>query len=171
MIETVTHRGNIYPKFQTTGNAARFCMPFALEVCKGVGFDIGYSKEEWKMPGAIGIEPDIKPAFHARNLPDIGEVDYIFSSHCLEHTYNWVECLDYWTTRIKKGGVLFLYLPDYSQSYWRPYSNRKHIHSFRPEIIEDYLKASDKWTKIFVSGIDAYNSFTAFAEKIDPPQC
>lgn len=164
-IEIITHRDKTYPKFQSNGNAARFCMAFANEVCKGVGYDIGYSKEEWKLPGAFGIEPSINPEFHATNLPKMGPVDYIFSAHCLEHTYNWVECLDYWTTQIKPGGVLFLYLPDYSQTYWRPYSNRKHIHSFTPEIVKDYLEQSGQYMNIFVSGVDAYNSFTAFCEK------
>lgn len=165
-IPTITHRNINYPAFQATGNAARFCMPFALEVCKGTGFDIGYSKEEWKLPGAHGIEPDINPHFHAENLPATILVDYVFSSHCLEHVHNWVKCLDYWSQVIKPGGVLFLYLPDYSQTYWRPYHNRKHIHSFTPAIIKDYFEASGMYKNIFVSGIDANNSFTAFAEKI-----
>lgn len=165
MINTIEHRGIKYPAFQGNGNSARFCMPFAKEVCKGSGFDIGYSREEWKFPGAIGIEPSINPEFHATNLPPI-MVDYVFSAHCLEHTYNWVECLDYWTNKIRKGGTIFLYLPDYSQTYWRPFSNRKHIHSFTPEIIRDYLEQSENYNNIFVSGIDAYNSFTAFAERI-----
>jgi len=45
MIEIIEFQGHRYPKFQSDGNAARFCRPFALEVCKGVGFDIGYSRE------------------------------------------------------------------------------------------------------------------------------
>lgn len=163
-IEVVTHRDQQYPKFQTTGGASRFCMPFALEVCKGVGFDIGYSKEEWKMPRAIGIEPEINPEFHAMSLPPI-TVDFIFSSHCLEHTDNWVDCLNYWTSKIRGGGTIFLYLPDWSQTYWRCYSNRKHVHTFFPELIRDYLQQSGEYTKIFVSGIDAYNSFICMAEK------
>ncbi len=165
MIEVVNHRGNEYPKFQTTGNASRFCLPFAQEVCKGTGFDIGYCKEEWKLSGAYGIEPAINPDYDAMNLPPI-EVDYIFSSHCLEHTDNWVDCLEYWTSKIRSSGVLFLYLPDFSQSYWRVYSNRKHIHTFFPELIRDYLMQSGCYTKIFVSGVDAYNSFIVMAEKI-----
>lgn len=164
-IETIEHQFIKYPAFQGNGNSARFCMPFAKEVCKGIGFDIGYSKEEWKFPGAIGIEPSINPEFHATNLP-AGEVDYIFSAHCLEHTYNWVDCLEYWASKIKKGGTLFLYLPDYSQTYWRVWNNRKHIHTFNPQILKDYLMQCGHYTNIFVSGVDAYNSFTCMAEKI-----
>ncbi len=165
MIETVNYRDKEYPKFQTTGNAARFCMPFAQEVCKGTGFDIGYCKPEWMLSGAYGIEPAINPAYDAMNLPLI-TVDYIFSSHCLEHTDNWVDCLNYWTSKIKSGGVLFLYLPDYSQGYWRVWNNRKHIHTFFPQLLRDYLDESQQYHKIFVSGVDAYNSFIVMAEKI-----
>ncbi len=164
-IEIITHRDKTYPKFQSNGNAARFCMAFANEVCKGVGYDIGYSKEEWKMTGAIGIEPTINPEFNAMKLPDFGLVDYIFSSHMLEHSENWVDCLNYWAEHIKPGGVLFLYLPDYSQTYWRVWENRKHVHTFTPEIIRDYLTDSGSFRNVFVSGVDAYNSFTAFCEK------
>ena len=42
----------------------------------------------------------------------------------------------------------------------------KHIHTFFPELIRDYLMQSGCYTKIFVSGVDAYNSFIVMAEKI-----
>jgi len=164
-MDVIEFRGQIYPKFQSTGNAARFIMPFAREVLKGLVFDIGYSKEEWKFPGSIGVDLADNNGCHAMNLPD-RNADGIFSSHLLEHLDNWVEVLDYWTSKLNSGGVLFLYLPDYSQHYWRPFFNRKHRSCFEPHIIRDYLKASNQYHKIFVSGVDAYNSFCAFAEKI-----
>ena len=164
MIETVSFAKETYPKFQTDGNSARFCMPFALEVCKGVGFDIGCSKTEWAFPNSIPIDKEFNDKFDAMNLPSI-DVDYIFSSHCLEHLDNWVAALDYWTSKIKSGGTLFLYLPDYSQVYWRPYHNRKHKHVFFPEVIADYLDSTKAFCKLFVSGVDLNNSFVAFGEK------
>ena len=100
----------------------------------------------------------------AMNLPDM-VVDYIFSSHCLEHLSNWVEALDYWTTRIKKGGTLFLYLPHRSQKYWLPFSCKKHIHAFDQELIHEYLVNSNQYTNIFVSGTDLNNSFIIIGEK------
>jgi len=166
-IETVFHGGNNYPLFQTDGCASRFCRPFALEVCKGTGFDIGCGKLDWAFPGAICIDPVINPMYHAQNLPGHPDkVDYIHSSHTLEHVPDWVGTLEYWAKHIKPGGVLFLYLPDYSQTYWRPWSNRKHLHIFTPQIIRDYLEQCGSYKNIFVSGVDAYNAFTAFAEKI-----
>lgn len=165
-MEVIEFRGEIYPHFQSTGNAARFIMPFAKEVLKGeVIYDVGYYKQEWKFPGAIGVDLSDGSGYHAMNLPE-QIADGIFSSHLIEHLDNWVEVLDYWTSKLRSGGVLFLYVPDYSQHYWRPFYNRKHRSCFEPKIIGDYLKASNQYHKIFVSGVDAYNSFTAFAEKL-----
>jgi SAM-dependent methyltransferase len=163
MIETISHGGNQYPRFQSEGFAAQFAIPFALKICHGEGYDIGCNRPQWCLPGAYGIDPAINGTYDAMHLPD-KQVDYIFSSHCLEHLDNWVDALDYWATKIRKGGVLFLYLPDYSQSYWRPWWNRKHIHIFSPDIIRQYLNDLG-WKNVFVSGIDLNNSFIAIAEK------
>lgn len=165
MINTIHFAGKDYPAFQTNGQASRFCMPFALEVCKGVGFDIGCNRADWSFPGSILIDKAIDPAHDAMDLPKLN-VDYIFSSHCLEHLPDWVGALNHWTERLRSTGTLFLYLPDESQEYWRPYNNRKHLHQFRPQMLFDYLVSTNKYHKIFVSGVDAYNSFTVMAEKI-----
>ena len=167
MIETVWFGEREYPSFQTNGNAARFCLPFAQEVCKGLGYDIGCNRPEWAFPNSIPIDIALNEGvYDAMNLPEM-QVDYIHSSHCLEHIKeNYSDVLAYWATKIRSGGVLFLYLPDYSQEYWRPWHNKKHIHVFTPEIIHDCLQSLGVFYKIFVSGVDAYNSFTAFAERI-----
>ncbi len=162
-IQTVHHQGVAYPAFQTKGNASQFILPFAQQVCKGIGYDVGYNNPAWKFPGAIGVDLGDGTGYHADNLP-ADQVDYIFSSHCLEHVPDWVATLNHWTDRLKEGGVLFLYLPDYSQTYWRPWNNRKHIHVMDPRVIKQYLQ--DKgYTNIFVSGTDLNNSFAVMAEK------
>jgi SAM-dependent methyltransferase len=156
-METVIFQTHQYPAFQTKGNAAQFAIPFALHVCKGKGYDIGFSKEEWKFPGAIGIDENLQDGFHADNLPN-EQVDYIFSSHCLEHVPNWIDTLEYWLSKIKKGGTLFLYLPDFSQVYWRPWNNRKHKHCLTPQILTAFLE-DHGCRPIFCSGIDLNHSF------------
>jgi hypothetical protein len=158
-MDTIDFKNNKYPSFQAKGNAAQFAIPFAKHFCKGEGYDIGFSKEEWKLPGAIGIDEVLHDDYHAMNLPKTG-VDYVFSSHCLEHVNDWVSTLEYWISVIKKGGILFLYLPDISQSYWRPWHNRKHLHCFTPEIIRQFL-IDHNCNDIFISGIDLNNSFMA----------
>jgi len=163
MVETIEFNGIKYPKFQSTGNAAQFAIPYALHVCKGVGYDIGGNRIEWSFPNSILVDPLITPEYHAMKLP-IDPVDYIFSSHCLEHLDRWVDVLDYWYNNLKAGGVLFLYLPDFTQQYWLPWNNRKHVNIFTPQIINKYFV--DKGFKnIFCSGVDLNNSFMIMGEK------
>lgn len=166
MIPVISYKGKIYPEFQTQWFAAQFAFPFATKVCQGRGYDIGCGKIEWALPGSIPIDPAIDNTWHARELPTkiYGQVDFVFSSHCLEHVIvDWFETLRYWVSNIKKKGTIFLYLPDYSQEYWRPWNNRKHAHIFTPYIISDALHALEL-NKIFVSGVDLNNSFMAMAE-------
>jgi len=163
MIKTVQYKNKIYPEFQTKGFAAKYIFPFAEEVLHGRGLDIGCNKPEWSFPGSIPIDIQLDDEWHAMNLPD-EKFDYIFSSHCLEHLNDWVRVLDYWTTKIRSGGVLFLYLPHYSQTYWRPWNNNKHVNILTPEFLKDYLEANN-WTKIFASDKDLYNAFAICAEK------
>lgn len=163
MIDTLTFNGIEYPKFQSIGNAARFAIPYAQMVCSGRGVDIGCMKSEWTFPNAIPIDPILDERYHALSFPH-DELDYIFSSHCLEHIPDWVSAMDYWYTKLKIGGVLFLYLPDYSQEYWRPWNNRKHLNIFTPTIMKDYMKHKG-YSKIFASQPDLNNAFMVMGEK------
>lgn len=169
MIDIIQHNNTCYPAFQASGNAMRFALPFAREVCVGWGVDIGCNRPEWAFVDKNGVpalmcDPAIPESeCEALKLPP-GHFDYITSSHSIEHYVSWVDALDYWREKLKMGGTLFLYLPDYSQSYWRVWSNRKHTHMFTPLVLKDYL--TDRgWNKIFVSGVDMNNSFIAMAEK------
>lgn len=188
MIKTIKYKNNKYPHFQSEGYASQFAIPFAKKVCNGIGVDVGCNRVEWMYSGdyvnsdnindynkwiseipkettqSFPIDPNINK-YDALNFPEnCKDLDYIFSSHCLEHLNDWVKVLDYWTSKIKIGGVLFLYLPDYSQVYWRPWNNRKHLNILNAEIIEDYLIDSG-YTKVFKSGIDLNNSFMVIAQK------
>jgi predicted SAM-dependent methyltransferase len=163
MIKTIQYKNKTYPLFQSIGNASQFAIPYAKQVCNGEGYDIGCMKKEWSFPGSIPIDTSFNDGYHATNLPK-KNIDYIFSSHCLEHITNWVETMDYWYETLKNGGVLFLYLPDYSQVYWRPWNNRKHANIFTPQIIEDYM-VDKGYKNIFKSSVDLNNSFMIFGEK------
>lgn len=162
MIATIQHQDKQYPAFQATGNAARFVRAFAMEVCKGTGVDIGCHKPEWCFPDAAPIDPVLN-GLTATDFP-FEDLDYIHSSHCLEHVPDWVEALDYWYLKLRQGGTLFLYLPHPDQSYWQPWHNRKHIHQLTPIMIERYLYDRG-WKNIFVSQRDLNHSFVAIAEK------
>lgn len=163
MIETIEYKNKKYPKFQIDGWASQFSIPFAKHFCKGDGYDIGCNRRSWALPGAKPIDLLFDDPWDANNLPDV-EVDYIYSSHCLEHIPDWVAVLDYWTSKLKLGGVLFLYLPLYSQEYWRPWNNKKHLHIFNQQIISDYM--TDRgYVDIFYSERDLNDSFTIVGSK------
>tara|TARA_Y100000310_G_C20647982_1_gene797724 strand:+ start:1113 stop:1607 length:495 start_codon:yes stop_codon:yes gene_type:complete len=164
MIEVVSFKGHNYPAFQGKGNAAQFAIPFAKHVCTGEGYDIGCCKIEWSLPGSIPIDLDFPDDWHANSLPS-DPVDYIFSSHCLEHVQDWVRTLDYWTNRLKSGGTLFLYLPHKDQVYWRPWNNTKHNHMFVPEDITMYME-DNGYKNIFHSQRDLNHAFIVMGEKV-----
>lgn len=206
MIKTIEFKEEVYPRFQAEGFASKFAFPFAKEVCKGLGVDVGCSKIEWSynQKGSIysienksyrlvdtgGVYADLETfddyktyfsimgkdylsfpidpsinEYHATYFPNECEnLDYIFSSHCLEHISDYVETLLYWKSKLKDKGVLFLYLPSSTQRYWLPQHNRKHLHAFTPNIIKECLEDLG-FNNIFVSGIDLNNSFCAMCNK------
>jgi len=161
-MEIIRYNKVSYPRFQSEGNAAQFAIPYAKHFCKGRGVDIGCGRKEWAFPDALPVDDRLPDNYDAMNLP--GTFDYIFSSHCLEHLPHCYRALDYWHSCLRIGGVMFLYLPDYSQEYWRPWNNRKHSHVLTPEIIRDWMLAHG-YRNVFVSGVDLNNSFMAVGEK------
>jgi len=130
------YKGNLYPDYLKGGNAVQFAIPAARHFCHGRGIDVGCGR--WPFPGAIGV--DLELGGDAMDLPG-GEFDFVFSSHCLEHLINPIAALKHWITRIRPGGVLFLYLPHPDMAYWLPQHCHKHLHSWRPadmaKILED----------------------------------
>lgn len=162
MLEIIKFQGDSYPILQTEGNMTQYARPFAKQFCKGEGYDIGYSREEWKLyPDSIGI--DTFTLFNASNLPT-KEVDYIYSSHCLEHVDDWVRTIRYWISKLKVGGVLFLYLPHEDQKYWRPWNNIKHKHILQAKYIKECME-SYGMENIFYSERDLNHSFMVVGEK------
>lgn len=176
-MELIKFKGRKYPKLQAEGFASQYAFTFAEKFCKGNGLDIGYSKIEWKLPVSIGIDEGKiicqgyveDGPYNAMNLFGLGMNDYIFSSHCLEHLPDYVAALDYWSTKLRAGCVLFLYLPnmDYQQ-YWQPENNRKHLHYISPKVMQSYFNnRQEMWKNVIVTeGYDLNGSFYCVAEKI-----
>lgn len=135
------YKNQLYPEYLKHGNAMQFIEPIAKQFCIGKGIDVGAS--QWPFPGAIPVE--LKDGGDAYELPEWYGVDgkgwdYIFSSHCLEHLNNPVAAIEHWETRLRSGGVLFLYLPHPDQKYWRPQNCRKHLHLFWPDDTAQMLR-------------------------------
>jgi SAM-dependent methyltransferase len=171
-IETIVYDNQVVPKFISEGHHSQYIYPIAKQFCKGHGLDIGANREDWAFPGSFPIDPKISNTWDAYNLPNCtvyqdGLWDYIFSSHCLEHLPDYMAALELWTSKLKIGGVLFLYLPHYKCKHWRPqYKTKgsKHFHQFDPTQIEEIMEILG-YTNIFVSDCDLAFSFAAVGEK------
>lgn len=138
--------GQTYPDYIRRGNAMQHIAATAAHFCEGAGVDVGAGK--WPFRDAVPV--DIAPGGPQRDgccamsLPmgplDGGLWDYIFSSHCLEHLEDPVAALEHWRSRLRRGGVLFVYLPHPDMRYWRPENCRKHRHMWWPKDMADMLR-------------------------------
>ena len=154
------YKGDTYPEYIRNGNAVNHIAPIAQHFCKGKGLDIG-GFYQWTFPGAIPINiVDQILDYDAYSLPDYNDLDYIISSHCLEHLADPIKALEYWGTKLKSGGTLFLYLPHPDMVYWKPENNRKHLHMWYPKDMANILVSLD-FQNVIHSERDMYWSFTA----------
>ena len=112
------YEGELYPAYLWGGNAVAFIVDKAHEYCAGKGIDVGAN--QWPFPGAVPIQDT--PSENAYRLDRFadGSLDYVFSSHCLEHLDLWQDALRLWISKLRAGGVLFLYLPHVSNGLWKP---------------------------------------------------
>lgn len=128
------YKGSRYPDYLKTGNAMQFIAPAALHFCRGRGVDVGAGK--WPLPGAIPV--DLSDGGDAYRI-DGDYYDFVFSSHCLEHLDDPVRAIEHWRSKLRPGGVLFLYLPHPDMEYWLPQNNKKHRHVLHPRDVAKML--------------------------------
>ena len=109
---------DLFPAYLNHGNAMQFIKHVAQRWCAGKGIDVG--ADQWPFPGAIPIRNE--PGASALKLDSIedGSLDYVFSSHCLEHLDEPADAIALWATKLRTGGVVFLYLPHETMALWRP---------------------------------------------------
>lgn len=156
------YRGELYPDYLRNGNAMQFIEPMARHFCKGNGFDVGCGK--WPLPGAIGVDVQA-PGVDAYHLPKGDEMDYVFSSHCLEHLEDPVRAIESWRVRLRIGGVLFLYLPHPDMVYWRPENCLKHRHVFYPKDVAQMISTLG-FANVIHSERDLAWGFAVVGEKL-----
>jgi SAM-dependent methyltransferase len=130
------YKGINYPEYLKHGNATQFIAPMAHHFCTGQGLDIGAGN--WPLAHAMAV--DREHGMDAMALPD-GQWDFVYSSHCLEHLDHPIKAIEHWKSRIRPGGVLFLYLPHPDMVYWRPEHCKKHLHSFWPDQIVNIMES------------------------------
>lgn len=121
-----------------------------VEYTRGLGLDIGCGPYK-AFPHFIGVDNKIDTQLFgiemepdnvvddASYLPQVAteKLDFVFSSHLLEHIVDYEAALEEWWRIIKVGGHLVLYLPhkDLYPNIGQPGSNPDHKHDFVPEDI------------------------------------
>ncbi len=160
------YKGELYPAYLHEGNAGSFIREKALAYCTGSGIDVGAN--EWPFPGAEAI--DDSPEENALNLDRFAEasLDFVYSSHCLEHIAEWQSALNLWVSKIRPGGTLFLYLPHESMLLWRPggpWVGGAHKWSPTHDAVVDHLTQCGMEIVESNSGRDGYWSFHICARK------
>ena len=92
-------------------------------------------------------------------------LDFVFSSHLLEHLDEPLKALSHWDSKLKDGGVIFLYLPHPCSSMWNKENLKFHIWNPDPLFLEaTFLKMN--YTIEYITYLpDGYNSFVVVARK------
>ena len=159
------YKGGIYPDYLNYGNASSFILGIAQRYCKGMGIDIG--ADQWPFPGAISIQNESHQNAYKLDRFRDNSLDYVFSSHCLEHLKDWDRALALWIRKLKPGGILFLYLPHESMKLWNLGGPWAPLHKWEPkhEIIVPFLEEEGMQVIELNTFRDDYWSFHIVVEK------
>ena len=131
-----------------------------------IGVDNHKDKELFGNPTVSDIKADVEklPMFSD------GSMDFVFSSHTLEHIENFNAALKEWWRVVKVGGNLVLYLPhkELYPNIGQPGANPDHKHDFLPEDIIGAMKDLGSWEllKSEVRGQDDEYSFLQVFRKL-----
>jgi ADP-heptose:LPS heptosyltransferase/predicted SAM-dependent methyltransferase len=99
-------------------------------------------------------------------------MDFVFSSHLLEHIQDYRAALKEWMRVIKPGGYLCLYLPhkDFYPNVGEPGANPDHKHDFQPADIVDAMQDLGGWDLVEQQERDQrfeYSFFQVFQKRDD----
>ncbi|MEW5950886.1 MAG: methyltransferase domain-containing protein [Elusimicrobiota bacterium] len=161
-----SYKGYIYPQYLNKGNAVSFIKNKALKYCVGKGLDIGAGS--WPLPGAIPVRDEELLNAYKLDIFEDGSLDYVFSSHCIEHLKYWKKALKLWVKKIKKGGIIFIYAPHKSMKLWLPLSPWVgEDHKWSPDflILKEFLEELGCEILSFEPERDIYWSFYLIAVK------
>lgn len=151
-----------YPGFLHRGEAAAFCLEHAKRFCRGAGVDVGAGR--WPFPGARAVENHAEENAYRLREAD-GALDFVFSSHCLEHLERWSDALVEWRRVLKPGGILYLYLPHPACRMWRPEVLHHHVWQPAPDPLAAHLAGIGFEVLEHSVFADAYLSFYVVARK------
>ncbi len=161
------YQNTFYPDYLTVGGAGHAIFPEALKYCQGKGIDVGAGL--WPLPGATPVDL-WRGSGTNKCVGDFEKdsLDYVFSSHCLEHIEAWHESLREWINRIRLGGTIFLYLPHPDCTIWHPGSpfvGDGHKWIPTSHVIQQALEQIGCRITHLNKGPDAMQSFSICAQK------
>lgn len=124
-----------------------------VQYTRGLGLDLGCGQYK-TYPHFIGVDNGNHAQFGWNIKPDVfvescekldvfasQSMDFVFSSHLLEHIHDFKGALKEWWRVIKTGGYLVLYLPhkEFYPNIGQPGANPDHKHDFYPQDIIDVM--------------------------------
>ena len=149
----------VWDQSATQGSESKKCCWEVAPYLRGRGIDLGagYFKI---LPQAISVDngdhnqmfgmscvADLKMDATKLDLFANNSLDFVYSSHLLEHIEDYKAALKEWWRVVKSGGKLALYLPhkDYYPNVGTPGANPTHVHDFLPkDIINAMIDICDK---------------------------
>ena len=154
------------------GFESRKIWPFVIPYTLGRGLDIGCGLETC-LPSMIGVDKERGAAAivgEATDLDIVGDesLDYIFSSHLLEHIHpdEVMNTLDLWASKIKVGGYLILYVPnanDYPKVGEEGANPDHKWNIFIGDIHNSIKRLEGGWTLVEHEERSAYNEYSIFS--------
>lgn len=160
------YKGHFYPQYLNRGNAVSFIEREALKYCHGKGIDVGAGR--WPLKSAFPIRDEKDVNAYKLDIFKDNSLDYVFSSHCIEHLERWKEALCLWIRKLRSGGVIFIYAPHKSMLLWRPLAPWVGLeHKWVPEkeILESFISSCGCNIIYSISEPDIYWSFYIIAVK------
>lgn len=131
----------------------------AVPYLRGKGLDLGAGVFK-VLPHVISVDNGDHEALGHVITPDIkvdtaedlglfasGSMDFVFSSHLLEHIVDYKSALKEWWRVVKQGGCMVLYLPhkNFYPNIGTPGANETHKHDFLPADIIDAMCSLGGW--------------------------
>lgn len=173
------HSDEIFPDLiaQMKGSGLRWIYRLAIKFCKGKGLDVGPcgvnadGSEYVGFPGAIPVDIRLPGSGSAMDLSkyEDGSMDYVFSSHCLEHVTDPEKAFEEFYRVLKPGGVAFVYLPAPGHPNWDPNNNKavrkEHPWQPTPDTVGRLMLMADFRVEYLEREPDVCSSFVAIGRK------
>lgn len=151
-----------YPEYLKTHNAKRGIESMALQFVSGTSLDIGAGKS--CLMGCRPIENNFDENAYNINEKD-SSVNFIFSSHCLEHLENPKKAIAECHRILKSGAKFLTYLPHPACEMWLQNVNQYHVSLHQPHEWKQLFSAAGFKIIDISYTPDGMMSFYILAEK------